>query len=86
MPHLSASFAVLLCLCSACNAFGSDLGRDVRPGQGNGTAALQDEAAPAPVPDAALTGGSSLQMSCSPGEGQCEAHAARWSVGKHYVV
>lgn len=85
MPHLSASFAVLLCLCSACNAFGSDLGRDVRPGQGNGTAALQDEAAPAPVPDAALTGGSSLQMSCSPGE-DLNPQNMKYSMNKTYKI
>lgn len=58
----------------------------MRVGEGNGTAALQDEVAPAPVPDGALTGGSVLQMSCSPGEGQYEGCAERWSIGNHYMM
>lgn len=85
MPHLSTSFAILLCLCSACNVLCSDLEQDVRVGEGNGTAALQDEVAPAPVPDGALTGGSVLQMSCSPGE-DLNPQDMSYSMNKTYKI
>nr|XP_027219133.1 uncharacterized protein LOC113811560 [Penaeus vannamei] len=85
MPHLSTSFAILLCLCSACNVLCSDLEQDVRVGEGNGTAALQDEVAPAPVPDGALTGGSVLQMSCSPGE-DLNPQDMTYSMNKTYKI
>lgn len=86
MPYLSISFAILIYLCSACNVSGSDILQDVRLGGRNGTSALQDEVVLAPVPDEALTGGSALQMSCNPEEGQYKSCADFYSTGKCHIM
>ncbi|XP_042877536.1 transmembrane 7 superfamily member 3-like [Penaeus japonicus] len=86
MPYLSISFAILIYLCSACNVSGSDILQDVRLGGRNGTSALQDEVVLAPVPDEALTGGSALQMSCNPEEGDLDKQYITYPMNKTYKI